>query len=67
MIKCCRDCVPPKRHSRCWSTCPEYIKEKAQEDERREAERIRREVYGALDDQKEKMAIRAMKKRNRFK
>lgn len=29
-IKCCTHCVPPKRHSGCHSTCPEYTKEKAE-------------------------------------
>lgn len=29
----CRVCVPPKRHSGCHDTCPDYIKRKAEWDE----------------------------------
>ena len=29
-IRCCKDCVPPKRTATCHSTCKEYLKEKAQ-------------------------------------
>lgn len=32
-IHCCKDCVPPKRHSGCHATCKEYKDEKAQYDE----------------------------------
>ena len=32
-IKCCKDCVAPKRHSGCHSICEEYIKEKAKHEE----------------------------------
>lgn len=28
IIKCCKDCIPPKRHLGCHSNCPEYLKEK---------------------------------------
>lgn len=28
-IKCCKDCVAPKRHPGCHGTCEEYKKEKA--------------------------------------
>lgn len=27
-IKCCKDCVAPKRHPGCHGVCPEYIHEK---------------------------------------
>ena len=30
MITCCKGCVPPKRHTACWDTCPEYIAERAE-------------------------------------
>ena len=29
---CCKDCVPPKRHLHCHSTCPEYLGAKAKHD-----------------------------------
>lgn len=28
-IKCCKDCVAPKRHPGCHGVCPEYLYEKA--------------------------------------
>lgn len=42
-IKCCFGCVPPKRHTACWDTCPEYQEEKKKHDADREAERLRRQ------------------------
>ena len=33
VIKCCKDCVAPKRHPGCHSTCPEYRTEKAEYEE----------------------------------
>lgn len=29
-IKCCKDCVAPKRYPGCHAQCPEYIAEKAE-------------------------------------
>lgn len=34
-IKCCTNCLPPKRSSGCHSTCPDYTREKAQHEEER--------------------------------
>lgn len=31
-IKCCKDCVPPKRCKDCHSTCKEYLTERAELD-----------------------------------
>lgn len=28
-IKCCKKCVPPKRHAACHDSCPEYQAERA--------------------------------------
>lgn len=51
IIKCCRFCVAPKRYPGCHSTCPEYLKERAEYDERKaEADRIKAAqsaIYGA--------------------
>lgn len=30
MIRCCKNCVPPKRHTCCHDHCKEYIAEKEQ-------------------------------------
>ena len=32
MIRCCKDCVAPKRHVGCHSSCPEYLKAKEEHD-----------------------------------
>lgn len=48
-IRCCRDCVPPKRHSACWGHCPEYLKEKAEYEaikaERNKQAKIEADLY----------------------
>lgn len=41
-IRCCQECVPPKRHVGCHGTCEEYIKERAELDESKEEERKNR-------------------------
>ena len=48
-IKCCHNCVAPKRHTACWGHCPEYLaekehheKQKAQDDQQR---RVNNEIY----------------------
>ena len=35
--RCCKGCVAPKRHVGCHATCPEYVKENAQNEERMRA------------------------------
>lgn len=36
-IKCCKDCVAPKRHPSCHGVCPEYLYEKALWEEERKS------------------------------
>lgn len=36
-ITCCTNCVPPKRHACCHSTCSEYIQQKEAYDKRNDA------------------------------
>lgn len=38
-IKCCKNCVAPKRHIGCHATCAEYLSEKKEHDELRDKER----------------------------
>ena len=35
-IWCCKDCVAPKRHPGCHSTCKEYKDEKAKDEKKKE-------------------------------
>lgn len=46
-IECCKDCVPPKRHVGCHSSCKEYIDEKAEYeiDKRKEKDSINPLIY----------------------
>ena len=41
-IKCCKNCVPPKRHLACHDTCEEYRAEKEEERKKREWEKKNR-------------------------
>ena len=38
IIRCCKDCVPPKRHIGCHSTCKEYKHEKTENNKKRKKE-----------------------------
>lgn len=44
IIKCCKNCVPPKRYPGCGAICPEYKEERA-----------KRMSY--LDDQRKKQVL----------
>lgn len=44
MITCCKDCVAPKRHIGCHSTCKDYISEKAADAERKAKEETARKL-----------------------
>ena len=35
-IHCCENCVPPKRHVGCHSTCEDYLIEKAEWEQKKE-------------------------------
>ena len=62
-ITCCRNCVPPKRHTACWGHCPEYLKEKAQH-EALKAERAKQtNIRNGLEAQKAAAVKRAGKGR----
>lgn len=62
-IKCCFGCVPPKRHRACWDTCPDYIKEKAEEDKKKEADKQRRALDRAIHQQTERRVRKCVKNR----
>ena len=49
-IDCCKDCVPPKRHMNCHSTCPEYKKQKKVHDAERDASRKKQNMEKAALD-----------------
>ena len=43
-IKCCRDCVAPKRYPGCGDHCPEYKAEKAKDQAAKQAEAVRQGI-----------------------
>ena len=47
-ISCCKDCIPPKRHPGCHSTCEEYQKERKELDEYNKQQRIDKLKVGNL-------------------
>lgn len=47
MITCCKDCVAPKRHVGCHSTCKEYIDEKAKDAELKAKADVDRNIHSA--------------------
>lgn len=61
VIKCCKDCVAPKRHTACWDHCQEYIQEKAAYEEKKAAEYKRKQIEDGLDSQAIKGVYRARK------
>ena len=46
-IKCCKDCIPPKRHIGCHDICEEYKKEKAEYEIKKQKERAERRKLGS--------------------
>lgn len=63
-IKCCKDCIPPKRHLCCWDSCPEYAAEKARDLKKKQAEKKARAEENALTGERIR-AIKMIKKEGR--
>lgn len=66
-IRCCRDCVAPKRYPGCHGTCPEHIREKAQHDAAREEAYRARSVECGLTSQRFQGVNRAEKRKRHHK
>lgn len=53
-IKCCRDCVAPKRYPGCHGNCQEYLDEKAEHERRKEEidrkKKISNDIYNRRAD-----------------
>lgn len=64
-IKCCKDCVAPKRHTGCHENCSEYLYEKKLHDERRQAISEKRQAENALYSQRERAVHKALRHRRR--
>lgn len=64
-IKCCQYCVAPKRHPGCHGTCPEYLKEKAEHEERKASDYKQRKVKGDIYCQRSERVTKAIRKHGR--
>lgn len=63
IIKCCLGCKPPKRNPYCHSTCPEYLEQKAEYDERKAIADKERMVGSGVQSQKSTAIHKALKGR----
>lgn len=62
-IKCCKNCVPPKRYPGCGATCPDYIIDNAfhqvEKEERNKQNALKADLYR----QREKAILRTLHNR----
>lgn len=49
-IRCCRNCVPPKRHLGCHDRCKEYLEEKAEDERIKEKTKFERKLTATKFD-----------------
>ena len=63
MFECCHHCKPPKRKPGCHGYCPEYKAERAKYDEKMDAEKARRRLANALNEETGRQVARATKRR----
>ena len=66
MIRCCRNCVAPKRYPGCHGQCPEYIAEKEQHDALMEQERQKSKVRNDIYNQRATRVTKALRKHGRI-
>lgn len=59
----CKGCTPPKRYPGCHSTCPDYIRDKAEYDKRKEIASKQNRIDQGLTQQK----FNAINKANKHK
>ena len=64
-IKCCNGCVPPKRSPTCHGSCPDYIREKAENDARLEDDFRKRSIAAGLNNQTERAVRRASRRKRK--
>lgn len=65
-VWCCKDCVPPKRHIGCHSTCEEYITSKKAYDEKMLREREEKEISNRIYEQRSKGIAKATRKCRKY-
>lgn len=62
-VRCCKDCVPPKRYPGCSDHCPDRIAEKLIDDLRKEAYRKEQDIRIGIRDQKTRGVAKANRRR----
>ena len=62
-IKCCKDCVAPKRHPGCHGVCPEYLYEKALWEEEKKVIREEHRRFSELYEQRSEGVRKTLKHR----
>ena len=66
-IKCCFGCVPPNRYPGCGATCPEYIREKAEDAAQKEAYYKERRLAGEIRGERRLRYARYLNSKGRKK
>ena len=64
-IKCCHNCVAPKRHTACWGHCPEYLAEKEQHEKQKELDAQQRRVNNEIYLQRTDRIVKAIRNHRR--
>ena len=64
-IKCCFGCKPPKRHEACWGHCPEYLAEKAQDEQEKAKDELKRKVSNDIYNQRADRIAKAQRHHGR--
>ena len=60
-MRSCYGCVAPKRHPGCHASCPEYAKDDAEHQARKEQERQERYIDSILTSQKSSAVYKALR------
>lgn len=64
-IKCCHNCVAPKRHTACWGHCPEYLAEKEQHEKLKAQDDYQRKVNNDIYLQRYDRIVKAIRNHRR--
>lgn len=64
-INCCNGCVPPKRHTACWGSCPEYAQQKAKHEMEKAEINKRKAIQDDIYRQRINNIDKALKKRRK--
>ncbi len=66
IIRCCKDCKPPKRRPACHDSCPDYLAEKNKMQEIKNAENVDKQIkdyHSEMIDKRLKRLENSMKNR----